>query len=475
MGRSVLLAALALSALQAVGCDSPPGREPGDPLHPNLACRACHDGGLSDRAMPATSTGACTANGCHAEGGPGTIVVAGTPIPHRAHGDTAVARPACAGCHTHGGGGQPLVARTDACFLCHSGRLVGDDPQDCMYCHRQPQHVALASQGTPLPHSGVPWVEATCVRCHYDVSRGTTHVDLATCSACHSDTQRAARLGAGTDLHPIHDGLSCTQCHGSDQHRIEAMSSAVDLQCSDCHAVDHGIDVDPAWDDADGCNTCHEEVHQAQQSLFLGYVPGRAISQPSFKFLEGMTCRSCHTSALGGPAPVAASTPDDHLPATRGVPASCGACHRPEYARIPAWWSLGGRQRVAAVDRYLGQAERELGPSAPDTARLLLGRARTVVDLVDEGGVQHNIELADRILRESLDHIGLAYRLSARFPPAAPDLGTPARRWFCSSCHYPIGQPAITSSMPTEPHEELRRKLERQWVDPGTEPPFPPI
>jgi hypothetical protein len=130
---------------------------------------------------------------------------------------------------------------------------------------------------------------------------------------------------------------------------------------------------------------------------------------------------------------------------------------------------------VAAVRRYLERAEQTLGQPAPDTAHVLLGRARTAVELVDAAGVQHNLELADRILRESLDHIGLAYRLSAQFPPAAPDLGTPARRWFCSSCHYPIGQPAITRSMPSEPHEELRRKLERQWVDPATEPPLPPI
>ena len=47
--------------------------------------------------------------------------------------------------------------------------------------------------------------------------------------------------------------------------------------------------------------------------------------------------------------------------------------------------------------------------------------------LVDDAGVQHNLELADRVLRESLDHIGLAYRLSAQFPPAAPDLGMISR------------------------------------------------
>ena len=212
----------------------------------------------------------------------------------------------------------------------------------------------------------------------------------------------------------------------------------------------------------------------AQQALFLGYVPGRTISQPSFKFLSGMTCRSCHTRGGEPVIPAADVTPDDHIAATAGTPASCGACHRPEYGRIPAWWSQGGRQRVAAVRSYLERAERSLGESMPDTASVLLGRARSAVELVGEAGVQHNLELGDRVLRESLDHIGLAYRLSAQFPPAAPDLGTPARRWFCSSCHYPIGQPAITGTMPSEPHAELRRKLERQWVDPATEPPLLP-
>ncbi len=471
MGRIVLLVALALFAS---ACDDPSTRGPGDPSHPDLACKACHDGGLSDRATPATSDASCTAAGCHADGGPGTVLVSGTRIPHREHGDTAVARPSCAGCHTHEGPGASLATTTDACFLCHSQRLTGEETKDCMYCHPQPQHIAFASQGTPIPHSGVPWVEETCIRCHFDVSRATTHVDLSSCTDCHSDTRRAAQLGAGTDLHPGHEGLSCTQCHTSDQHRIRAMSSAVALRCSDCHSVDHGVEVDEAWNDPGGCDACHENSHQAQQALFLGYVPGRTISQPSFKFLAGMTCRSCHTRGTD-PDPLSrAVTPEDHVAATAGTPASCGACHRSEYGRIPDWWTRGGRERVAAVRGYLERAERTLGESLPDTASVLLGRARTAVELVGNAGVQHNLELGDRVLRESLDHIGLAYRLSAQFPPAAPDLGTPARRWFCSSCHYPIGQPAITGTMPSEPHAELRRKLERQWVDPATELPLPP-
>jgi len=249
------------------------------------------------------------------------------------------------------------------------------------------------------------------------------------------------------------------------------MSSAVELQCSHCHTIDHFVEVAVSWDGPSGCRLCHSDTHQAQQALFLGHAPGRPSSQPAFKFLEGMTCRSCHRS----PDATRQATDPEHLSAAVSTSSSCSACHRPEYASIPAWWSRGGEQRVRLVGRYVSDAERMLGANPPDTVRVLLGLARSAVDLVGDGGIAHNIELGDRLLRESLDHVGLAYRLSAEYPPAPPDLGIRARRWFCSSCHYPLGQPTITSNMPREPHEELRRKLEREWSDPTIpESPFMP-
>jgi hypothetical protein len=120
------------------------------------------------------------------------------------------------------------------------------------------------------------------------------------------------------------------------------------------------------------------------------------------------------------------------------------------------------------VDRYVSTAERALASNPPDTVRVLLERARGALDLLADGGIAHNLEFGDRLLRESLDQIGLAYRLSAEYPPAPPDLGIQARRWFCSSCHYALGQTRITSDMPREPHAELQRKLEREY--PGADP-----
>jgi hypothetical protein len=57
---------------------------------------------------------------------------------------------------------------------------------------------------------------------------------------------------------------------------------------------------------------------------------------------------------------------------------------------------------------------------------------------VDSARPAHNLEVADRLLREALASAVSAYHAAGLMPPAEPRLGPPATRGSCISCHYGV-------------------------------------
>jgi hypothetical protein len=394
--------------------------------HRDLPCTACHAGPLTGSRIAVVPQATCTAAGCHETGGPPTVSTATATFRHINHGATSEIALSCAGCHTHSAGREPLRVASDGCALCHLTDMAGSQPADCRLCHQQPQHVALTSQGLPIPHSSLPWVETGCVRCHFDVAEPATRVAQARCSDCHGRDRDIIARGIATDLHPTHTDVTCTACHGGDAHRVRAMSSAVLLVCGDCHTREHGVALGQEWDNDLACASCHERVHQPQQRLLLGMLP-HAQAAPSTKFIAGMTCRSCHVRTTAAQASDAA---------IRGQAAACASCHQAEYGRVLDWWLEGTRTRTRDVSAYVARAQRELQAAGPDTARQLLADASEMMRLVEEAGGQHNLEVSDRIFRESVTRVQRAYALAGRAAPAPPVLGSPAHEGMCSYCHY---------------------------------------
>lgn len=456
MGR-VLLIGVALagtlacsggSAGNGQGGDALAGQQAQDP-HGELACAACHQGARADLGRAAVPRAACTAAGCHADGGPAEVELATARFGHRDHTRNAAIQASCAGCHTHDAGGEPLHASVDACAICHLSEVAGQEAQDCRLCHQRPQHVQLTSQGVPVPHSSLPWIETGCVRCHYDVAEPPVEVRTSRCTTCHADVAAVTRSGIGEDLHPAHDGTTCTACHEARTHHVRAMSSAVDLVCADCHTEEHGVPVTDDPGVSATCSTCHQGTHAAQQRLVLGVLPGvDGQASPSTKFLAGLTCRSCHVppAADGGNQPV------------RGQASACAGCHRDEYETVLGWWLEGLQQRQAEADRYLDAARRDIGGAAPDTARQLLARARTLLDVVRQGGGQHNLELSDRIFRRSIEMAARAYDLAGRQAPAPPQFGVEPHAGLCSFCHYRADEPWDYARMSEPFHEDILRQ-----------------
>jgi hypothetical protein len=417
--------------------------------HRELPCAACHTGDLTGSRRAAVPRESCATSGCHEEGGPPEVRTATATFPHRDHGREGDVALSCAGCHTHDTGTDPLRVSIDACALCHLGSIESGKPDDCRLCHVTPQHVALTSQALPIPHSSLPWVETGCVRCHYDVAEAPTRVAISRCTTCHERDSTVVARGIGTDLHPSHTGVTCTACHEGDAHRVRAMSSAVQLVCADCHTTAH--DLEPGadgWTADAACTSCHLTVHQAQQRLLLGILPD-AQAAPSSKFIAGITCRSCHIRTERA---VASGDP------IRGQAEACAGCHREEYGDVLDWWLEGTKERTRSVSAYVRRAETQLAGASVDSVQSLIAAADAMMRLVDEAGGQHNLELSDRIFRESVQRVQSAYAAAGRVPPAAPALGSPAHEGMCSFCHYSPDEPWNFRRMSDSFHREVLRQ-----------------
>jgi hypothetical protein len=445
MGRYSLLTLVALSAF---ACE--PAAVPTDVAnaHGKLACADCHNGGLADRSLALVPDGSCTAAGCHAKDIPSTVALASVGFNHLDHGSTGEPTVGCAGCHTHADGAQPLVAGAETCGLCHEDAVSGARGEDCRLCHTTPDNVGLTSQGVSVPHQGLPWIEGGCLRCHYAVARPVHDVSLNRCAACHDDVAAATQSGIGENLHPLHEGTACASCHEEDNHRIQAMSSAVELDCAACHTEAHGTTSDHAWLSNETCNACHQKVHQGPQQILLGIVPEQQATLPSQHFMDGLTCSSCHFPAQSAQA-------DPGSP-TVGTAQACVNCHRAEYATVLRWWNQGLAERAVLVDRYLAGAEAAAsGRPEGDPASQAVRKARTLLDLIRVSGGQHNLPLAHRAFEDALAGAADAYRLTGRGVPPAPTMGRAPRQGLCSFCHYRLAEPGFSTSMNDAFHREV--------------------
>ena len=439
MGR-LLLIGLVAALLGA--CDG--GADEPQAPHADLACVGCHEGPTGERGRATVPEASCTASGCHEGGGPEEVQVATVTFPHRNHGGDGAVEPTCAGCHTHPAGEAPLRASVDACALCHVSEVTSGEAQACRLCHVEPDHTEATNQGLVVAHSELPWLEIGCVRCHYDVASPQKAVSGLSCRSCHDDMEVLNEAAVGRDLHPIHSGVTCTSCHQADLHEVRAMSSVVQLVCSDCHAWEHGVPIDDeGWAVSELCSACHAGVHSSQQQLVLGIRPDSGVT-PSAKFLAGITCRSCHI-------PPEVRTPAEPV---RGRAESCAGCHPPEYEQVLDWWQEGLQMRLGRVGGFIDRGAREAAP-ATDSARTLIEDAREMVALVRRACGQHNLELSDRLLRDAVDRVRAAYAAAGRRPPAAPTLGREPHMGLCSYCHYESTQMWDLRDMPEDFHRTV--------------------
>lgn len=462
MGRVVLLTAALLAFVGACSPPEPGSLEsgiPGDP-HGGFTCAACHEFTLATQTQLAVEQlvtpdsitvrapapeARCGNSGCHEDGGPREVALHSISFRHRDHAGDSIVSLSCAGCHGHDTGSAPLSASMDPCSLCHLGEQSAGNQGECRVCHTNLEHAGITSQGLAIPHEGLPWVEGGCVRCHYDVTATPTEVSVLSCRACHDPDEAAVARGIGEDLHGTHTGVGCTACHEGGTHRIQAMTTAVSLECDQCHMTVHALAPTPDFPGTATCNDCHQAVHQAQQRMVLGLLPGVESPNPSEKFLDGVTCRSCHVPSLSG----------DLTEPVEGIDDGCTGCHRREFARVLDWWKQGSRDRIRIVDATLSRARETLTGNAP--ASTLLDSAALLLELVEAGHPVHNLPLSHQLLIQASDQVHQAYLDAGRSPPAPPDLGREPRMGLCSYCHYRLNDPWLFEEMSGPFHREVLR------------------
>ena len=402
--------------------------------HEDILCRDCHSGVRAEAHVPEEACLACHPAESLAE------PEAGAGFEHGSHGAADPVEMDCVACHTHEVGSTTLGTGRESCVLCHADDLDGTDSGACRSCHPALPASVVTSQGVPLRHGVLEWMDEACVRCHYVVSAPPGIRD--DCGPCHGEPP-VPDAGPDADLHPSHLQVACTSCHEGGEHRIAAMSAAVSVACDDCHDAPHQAEPGFAADGPGVCGACHAQVHQAQQRLFLGSSAGDLGSEASMKFQAGLSCRSCHVEAAASDA--------------HGMrAASCGTCHEPRYGRVTDWWTVGGRERAETVAAYLEGARQALAEAGRPGDTTELERARAWVALVVEGGAQHNPSLSHRLLRESLDRAVDAWRASGAIIPLPPVLGVEPRPGECSFCHYdmPFQELAVFRGTPHDFHRD---------------------
>ena len=443
-GRACARWVLALALAALAGCDGG-GRSGGARSpHDKVACVGCHRGGPTPSGRAGVPDAACSARGCHPDGGPDSARIAMVTFRHSAHPMSEKRSVPCAACHIHEAGSTVLRPDSTTCALCHFPEIASPRDVGCATCHRNPQHTQMTSQGVPLSHAMLAQARVPCTRCHYQVVQGDTTVAVARCATCHA-AKPPAKLPPADTAHALHPELACRSCHTPIVHRVAAMSGSIALVCSDCHAARHRRPIPADTSSTAKCADCHAGVHAEQQRLMLGLMPGEDL-RPSLMFMGGVTCRSCHVSPEA-PRPGAGGS-------LRPAASVCVGCHGAAWRGILARWDRGYERRRAWIDAYLRRAEADLGSHASGAALARMAEAKGLMAFVERARPAHNLTAADGIMRHSLGLVDDAFRLAGRAAPTPPELGPPVRPGACIACHYgieeaPTGRDSATGRVTT--------------------------
>lgn len=373
------------------------------------------------RPWAEVSDAACLRAGCHSDRLiEGVVDYKGVRFDHTAHlGEIRRGiQLRCTSCHSQIVQGQHIAVTEATCFLCHfTNRPPGQPLAGCTGCHPTPPRV-VSPDGFVVDHAQYVANRIDCLSCHTSVTEGGGRVDPARCVSCHNEPERLAAISDTARLHEIHvtdHSVECIQCHAPVEHRVTALQTTFQLDCS----------------------TCHQHAHDAQQRMFAG-VGGHGVAPaPSTMFLARVSCVGCHSEAakLKG-----------HETVRLAGNSSCEACHGIRYANILPAWQRDMDGKVSRVASVVAAARATLGAASlrgRPVADSLLGLAQDNVDFVSAGKGAHNIEYADRLLRAALDLVRDAVRRGG-MPYAVPavNLGPPVSENACLQCHLGVERQA---------------------------------
>jgi Cytochrome c7 and related cytochrome c len=300
--------------------------------HKDVACEACHVGGIF-KGTPHE----CVS--CHMTGS--RIGATAKPTTHILSSND------CAACHSPSGW-KPVarfnhLAVLGSCSSCHNnvqtvGKTATHIPttEDCGNCHLP----TVPWQRASFAHTGIT---GDCARCHNGVQapgKPTTPVahlpTTAACETCHAATN--FKTWSGTKM--VHAGIAtgCQSCHETGMSwfgvtMVDRPTAAQDPahptaaqapDCASCHSGFNTGDFSKVGKPAGHlltsapCMQCHTAAGDYKQYV-MGATGHKGITSG---------CQTCHAaglSFLGIAPPALVETPSTHLPIPSGE--DCSVCH----------------------------------------------------------------------------------------------------------------------------------------------------
>ncbi|NOZ13250.1 MAG: hypothetical protein GXO69_06330 [Acidobacteria bacterium] len=313
----------------------------------------------------------------------------------------------CSSCHSHIVQGGHNVVEETVCFTCH---FMGASPSDsitgCTSCHGTPKKT-VTRHGFSFNHDKYLKLGVSCGECHVKITEGTGKLVPGACHKCHVEP---AEIPSHETLHKIHvteQGIDCFECHGNIRHGNLKMVKTFNTSCQNCH----------------------ENLHSAQKSLYMG-VGGSGIGDyPSRMFAAQVTCRGCHTRTLKKKN--AFVTESTRLPS----PGACVTCHQPGYdSMLKDWQRLFGSM-LRYTDKRIHLAAKSKNT---ENKTKILKEARHNFDFVQDGHPAHNVEYSVKLLKFTLDEID---KISPHPVSGRPKSLRTADGYCATLCHNRLGMP----------------------------------
>jgi hypothetical protein len=298
---------------------------------------------------------------------------------------------------------------------------ISDIGGDCLLCHKAP---LLADPALAATHASVMERNIDCARCHGTMNVGANAaVTTDRCRKCHFESRVLERREDTVFMHQAH-------------------ATNVKIECIDCHAAAIHFSEGAREQAARRCDACHENMHGAQQRMFLASdheVPADVTLPP---FHAGLQCQSCHLDLQ----PV---NGNPELGSARVTTSdSCRTCHagakQGDFGRLLDKWKSGGAAAQAAVLAHIGAVETAVQGSSEEKrapALTTLGNARDELNLVNSARPVHNIHLAralyaraGEIADDAAREAGVTDAVAPFRNPAA--IASPE----CARCHLAVAE-----------------------------------
>ncbi|NOY82030.1 MAG: hypothetical protein GXP31_13620 [Kiritimatiellaeota bacterium] len=291
----------------------------------------------------------------------------------------------CVSCHGQTVEGQHIGVTETTCITCHFyGR--GKKPTaigDCLLCHILPDK-AVVHNGQEFNHKDFidDNTDVRCWDCHSNVTEGDGHVSPTRCRNCHF--QRREKITDQRKFHLIHVSkghFDCLECHDEIKHGTQSMEeqSLTTRNCANCHG---------------------SEQHSLQARIYAGTVLPELETSPDVMYEAGVSCDGCHAGDT-----VLTVGHTERRTRTASA-AECTACHGDEaYGEMLGEWQGETKARVAklqtALEAVRGRAAKvaATGNDAAAIKRMLADAGTMISYVVTDGSYgAHNNMLITTIL-----------------------------------------------------------------------------